>query len=46
MYAIRSYYAKYVEATVKYACQATVDSKGLIQNYTAGQPFPYSEWVV
>jgi hypothetical protein len=35
---------KYVEATVKYACQATVDSKGLIQNYTAGQPFPYSEW--
>ena len=37
-------HAKYVEATVKYACQATVDNKGLIQNYTAGQPFPYSEW--
>lgn len=35
---------KYVEATVKYACQATVDEKGLIQNYIAGQPFPYSEW--
>jgi len=35
---------KYVEATVKYACQASVDEKGLLQNYTAGQPFPYSEW--
>jgi hypothetical protein len=35
---------KYIEATVKYACQATIDEKGLIQNYTAGQPFPYSEW--
>jgi hypothetical protein len=35
---------KYVEATVKYACQASLDSEGLIQNYTAGQPFPYSEW--
>jgi hypothetical protein len=35
---------KYLEATVKYACQATLDDKGLIQNYTAGQPFPYSEW--
>jgi hypothetical protein len=35
---------KYVEATVKYACQASLDSKGVIQNYTAGQPFPYSEW--
>lgn len=35
---------KYVEATVKHACQATLDEKGLIQNYTAGQPFPYSEW--
>jgi hypothetical protein len=35
---------KYVEATVKYACQATLDTKGVIQNYTAGQPFPYSEW--
>lgn len=36
--------AKYREATVKYACQATVDENGLIQNYTAGQPFPWSEW--
>jgi hypothetical protein len=35
---------KYVEATVKYACQAQLDEKGLIKNYTAGQPFPFSEW--
>ena len=35
---------KYVEATVKFACQASLDEKGLVQNYTAGQPFPYSEW--
>ena len=35
---------KYVEATVKYACQATLGADGVIQNYTAGQPFPYSEW--
>ena len=35
---------KYLEATVKYACQASIDQKGLIQNYTAGQPFPFSEW--
>ena len=35
---------KYLEATVKYACQASLDEEGLIQNYTAGQPFPYSEW--
>jgi hypothetical protein len=34
----------YREATVKYACQATLDEDGIIQNYTAGQPFPYSEW--
>ncbi|MDJ0851751.1 MAG: DUF1329 domain-containing protein [Myxococcota bacterium] len=34
----------YVDATVQYACQANLDDKGLIQNYTAGQPFPYSEW--
>ncbi len=34
----------YIDATVKYACQATIDDKGLIKNYTAGQPFPYSEW--
>jgi len=35
---------KFVEATVKYACQASVDEKGNLKNYTAGQPFPYSEW--
>ena len=35
---------KYVEATVKYACQATLDEKGTLKNYVAGQPFPYSEW--
>ncbi len=35
---------KYVEATVKYACQASLDEKGVLENYTAGQPFPFSEW--
>ncbi|NNL85379.1 MAG: DUF1329 domain-containing protein, partial [Myxococcales bacterium] len=35
---------KYIEATVKYACQATVDEDGVIQNFTAGEPFPYSRW--
>jgi hypothetical protein len=35
---------KYVEATVKYACQARLDAGGRLVNYTAGQPFPYSEW--
>ncbi len=35
---------KYVEATVAYACQASLDEKGYLVNYTAGQPFPYSEW--
>jgi len=35
---------KYVEATVKFACQAQLDAKGNLTNYTAGQPFPYSEW--
>jgi Protein of unknown function (DUF1329) len=35
---------KYVEATVQFACQATLDGKGNLKNYTAGQPFPYSEW--
>jgi len=34
----------YVEATVKYACQAGLDEKGRLVNYGAGQPFPYSEW--
>jgi hypothetical protein len=35
---------KYVEATVKYACQASLDERGNLIDYTAGQPFPYSEW--
>ncbi len=35
---------KYVEATVKFACQATLSEKGTLENYTAGQPFPYSDW--
>jgi hypothetical protein len=35
---------EYVEATVKYACQASLDERGNLVNYTAGQPFPYSEW--
>jgi hypothetical protein len=35
---------KYAEATVKYACQARLDEKSNLINYTAGQPFPYSEW--
>jgi hypothetical protein len=35
---------RYVEATTKYACQASLDEKGNLVNYTAGQPFPYSEW--
>jgi hypothetical protein len=37
-------HSKFLEATVKFACQASLDESGLIQNYTAGQPFPYSEW--
>lgn len=35
---------KYLEATVKYACQAALGPKGELLNYTAGQPFPFSEW--
>ena len=35
---------KYIEATVRYACQAQVDERGILRNYTAGQPFPYSDW--
>ncbi len=34
----------YREATRKYACQASLDAQGHLLNYTAGQPFPYSEW--
>ena len=35
---------KYVEATVRFACQATLDASGRLENYHAGQPFPFSEW--
>ena len=35
---------KYVEATSKYSCQAELGSDDQLQNYTAGQPFPHSEW--
>jgi hypothetical protein len=35
---------KYVKATVDYACQAKLGANGFLENYTAGQPFPYSEW--
>jgi hypothetical protein len=35
---------KFVQATKDHACKATLDAKGMIQNYVAGQPFPYSEW--
>jgi len=35
---------KYVEATAQFACQAHIDADGKLVNYTAGQPFPYSEW--
>ena len=36
--------AAYVKATVDYACQAKLDGDGRLSNYTAGQPFPYSDW--
>ena len=36
--------AAYVKATVDYACQAKLDADGRLMNYTAGQPFPYSDW--
>jgi len=35
---------KYIEATVQFACQAAVDDGGRLVNYSAGQPFPFSEW--
>jgi hypothetical protein len=35
---------KYVEATVLFACQASIDAGGRLVNYKAGQPFPFSEW--
>lgn len=42
----RSYrpHPKFVEATARFACQATLDESGQIQNYRAGEPFPYSDW--
>jgi hypothetical protein len=36
--------AAYVKATVDYACQAKLDADGRLLNYTAGQPFVYSDW--
>jgi hypothetical protein len=35
---------KYLQATIDYACQAKLDDEGRLIDYTAGQPFPYSEW--
>ena len=35
---------KYVDATVRYACQAKIGPRGELLNYVAGQPFPFSEW--
>ncbi len=35
---------KFVEATARFACQASLDENGQIRDYRAGEPFPYSEW--
>lgn len=35
---------KFVEATTRFACQASLDEHGQIQNFRAGEPFPYSTW--
>jgi hypothetical protein len=35
---------KYLEATVRHACQTRLDDDGQLVGYTAGQPFPWSEW--
>lgn len=37
---------KFVEATVKFACQATLGPDRQLRDYTAGQPFPHSDWAV
>ncbi len=37
---------KYVEATVKFACQASLGPDRQLRDYTAGQPFPHSTWAV
>jgi hypothetical protein len=36
--------AAYVKATVDYACKAKLDAQGRLSDFTAGQPFPYSDW--
>jgi hypothetical protein len=35
---------RYVEATVRHACQPSLDAKGNLVDYVAGEPFPFSEW--
>ncbi len=35
---------KFVEATARYACQATLDERGQLTGHVAGEPFPYSKW--
>ncbi len=35
---------KYVEATLQSACQTSMGSDGQLIGYTAGQPFPQSDW--
>lgn len=35
---------KYVEATVGYACQASLDERGQLVGHVAGEPFPFSQW--
>lgn len=35
---------KFVEATAKHACQASLDEDGQLANYVVGEPFPYSSW--
>jgi len=37
-------HAKFVEATSKYACQASLDEFGQLIDHAAGEPFPYSDW--
>jgi hypothetical protein len=37
-------HAAYVKATVDHACQPSLDERGNLVNYVAGQPFPYSDW--
>ncbi|HET6304384.1 MAG TPA: DUF1329 domain-containing protein, partial [Myxococcota bacterium] len=37
-------HAQYVEASVRHACQPSLDAQGHLVNYVAGQPFPFSEW--